>query len=137
MRTRLWVSGMIGAGGMLLLAAAPGGPLAFGRIRAGEWQLRATDKSEPVRRVCMSDPAELVQLRHPGLPCSRFVVTNEPRQAAIHYTCTGAGYGRTTIKVETPDLIQIESQGLNNRAPFEITYEARRTGSCTPDEARR
>ncbi len=121
----------------LLIAAAAGGPLAFGRIQPGAWQLRALDGSAPPRRICLSDPAELIQLRHPGAACSRFVLDNAPDLATIHYTCTGSGYGRTTIKVETRELIQIDSQGLINQAPFQMAFEARRVGSCGPEQGRR
>lgn len=134
---RVWVlAGVLLSGGMLIAAAA-GGPLAFARIQPGAWQLRALDGSAPPRRICLSDPAELIQLRHPGAACSRFVLDNSPDLATIHYTCTGSGYGRTTIKVETRELIRIESQGLNNQAPFQMTFEARRVGSCAPEQDRR
>lgn len=123
--------------GGLLAAAAPGGPLAFARIHAGGWQLRTLDGSAPVRRICLTDPSELIQLRHPGAPCSRFMLENEANSTTVHYTCTGAGYGRTTIKVETGDLIRIESQGLINQAPFQVAIEGRRTGECSPEQARR
>ncbi len=121
----------------LLIAAASGGPLAFAKIRQGAWQLRAVGESTPPRQICLSDPAELVQLHHPGVACSRFTIENTANVATIHYTCTGAGYGRTTIKVESGDLIRIESQGLMKQAPFQDTLEARRSGECGPAEARR
>jgi hypothetical protein len=136
MRKAVLVGGLASLGA-LLVAAGPGNPLAFGRIRAGEWQLRALDGSASVRRICLTDSAELIQLRHPGMPCSRFVVTNEASLAAVHYTCTGAGYGRTTIRVETPELIRIESQGLASQAPFLLEVEGRRVGSCGSEEPRR
>jgi hypothetical protein len=132
---------LLGASGLalggLLIAATPSGPLAFNRIRPGGWQLRALDGSAPPRRICLTDPAELIQLRHPGASCSRFVLDNDASTATVHYTCTGAGYGRTTIKVETPELIRVESQGLINQAPFQVALEGRRVGSCGPEQARR
>ena len=107
------------------------------RIEPGEWQLRALDNSVPVRRLCIDDAYDLVQLRHPGAPCSRFVLSNEPQTATVHYTCPGAGYGRTTIRVETGQLVRVESQGLVNRSPFQIVLEGRRVGKCAPEAATR
>jgi hypothetical protein len=123
--------------GLLLIAATVGAPLAFARIQSGGWQLRALDGSAPPRRICLTDPSELIQLRHPGASCSRFVLDNAPDTATIHYTCTGAGYGRTTIKVETRELIRIDSQGLINQSPFQIALEGRRIGSCGSEAAAR
>ncbi|MBA2918552.1 hypothetical protein GON01_06135 [Sphingomonas sp. MAH-20] len=121
-----------------MLASAAHAPIqAFGRIEPGQWQLRALDNSAPVRRLCVADAYDLVQLRHPGAACSRFVLANEPQTATVHYTCAGAGYGRTTIRVETPQLVRIESQGLANQSPFQVTLEGRRLGKCEPEHAAR
>jgi hypothetical protein len=121
---------------LLVAAAVLGGAaartpiLAFDRIQPGAWQLRALGSKDPAQRICIADAYDLIQLRHPSAACSRFVLTNEAGTATVHYTCTGNGYGRTTIKVETPGLIRIESQGLVDRAPFQSTFEARRLGEC-------
>jgi hypothetical protein len=48
----------------------------------------------------------------------------------VQYSCANAGNGRTTVRVETPRLVQIESQGTVNREPFSIQLEGRRTGGC-------
>lgn len=123
---------------MVLLAGAANAPIrAFEHIEPGQWQLRALDNSAPVRRLCVGDGYDLVQLRHPGAACSRFVLANEPETATVHYTCTGAGYGRTTIRVETPQLVHIDSQGLANRSPFQVALEARRLGKCENERAGR
>lgn len=103
--------------------------LAFNRLQPGAWQLRALDGSPP-RRICLANGDELIQLGHPGASCSRFVLSNEAELATIHYTCTGHGYGRTTVKVETPQLVQLDSQGLIDRSPFQVAYEGRRVGEC-------
>ena len=135
MRVWLIVPGVIAAA--LLGGAAARTPiLAFARITPGEWQLRALD-GEPARRMCINDAYDLIQLRHPGVACSRFVLDNEAQTATVHYTCTGAGYGRTTIKVETGELIRIDSQGLSNRMPFQMAFEGRRVGKCGPQQATR
>ena len=136
MRLRLWMIGPAFGAAVLLGGAANAPILAFGRIQPGSWQLRALDKSLPDRRVCINDAYDLIQLRHPGAACSRFVLTNEAQTATVHYTCSGAGYGRTTIKVETGQLIRIDSQGLVNQSPFDMSFEGRRVGSCQERAAR-
>lgn len=127
----------LSAAALLGGAAAKTPILAFNRIQPGAWQLRALDSSAPPQRICIGDGYELIQLRHPGAACSRFVLANEGDTATIHYTCTGAGYGRTTVKVETGQLIRVESQGLINQAPFQVAFEGRRTGDCGPQQASR
>lgn len=130
------IASAVGLGG-LLIAANTAGPLAFAKIRPGAWQLRAVAGTAPSPQICFADPAELIQLRHPGLACSRFTIENTATTTTVHYTCTGAGYGRTTIKVETAELIRIESQGLMRQAPFQDTLEARRSGDCVTTDPRR
>lgn len=126
-----------GAAALLLCGAANAPIQAFGRIQPGEWQLRPLDSSAPAQRLCVDNAYELIQLRHPGAACSRFVLANEPQTATVHYTCTGAGYGRTTIRVETPQLVRIDSQGLANQSPFQVALEGRRLGKCGAQQATR
>ncbi|NNM75859.1 hypothetical protein HJG53_02925 [Sphingomonas sp. ID1715] len=131
-----WICAVLVGGAALTAAASPhAGILAFNRIEHGAWQLRALDGGAQPQRICVQDPYELIQLRHPGAACSRFVLANDAQTATVHYTCTGAGYGRTTIKVETPQLMRIDSQGLANQAPFQVAFEARRLGPCGAQQA--
>lgn len=99
-------------------------------IQPGQWALRSRTDPAQSRALCLGDPALLLQLRHGNAACARFVVANDPRGATVQYRCPGSGSGRTTIKVETPRLIQIESQGIMNNEPFVIEYEGRRVGEC-------
>jgi hypothetical protein len=103
--------------------------IALGQIETGQWQLRSRDSSLD-RSICVSDPRTLLQVRHGSAVCSRFVIANDARATTIHYTCPGAGHGQTTLRVETPRLIQIESQGIAEKEPFSIRLEGRRIGSC-------
>lgn len=105
-------------------------------IESGQWVLRAPTPGAPPRSMCLGDARALLQLQHPTAACSRFVIANDPRTATVHYTCPGAGHGRTTIRVETPRLIHIDSQGIANNAPFDWTLEGRRTGACSVSAAR-
>lgn len=99
-------------------------------IQPGQWALRSRSDPSQSRALCIGDPALLLQLRHGSAACSRFIVANDPRGATVQYRCGSTGHGRTTIKVETPRLIQIESQGIMNNEPFVIAYEGRRVGEC-------
>jgi hypothetical protein len=104
--------------------------IALNAIQPGQWALRAKDGSGVTRSLCLGDMRQLLQIRHAGAACTRFVVGNEPKQTVVHYTCVGGGNGRTTVRVETPRLIQIESQGIADNAPFEIALEGRHVGQC-------
>lgn len=110
-------------------ANAPSLP-ALGVIERGMWELRERGSSASPRRICVSDPVALMQVRHGASACSRFVIDSQPKRATVHYTCPGAGHGRTTIRVETSRLIQIESQGIADDSPFNFAYEGRYTGKC-------
>jgi hypothetical protein len=104
--------------------------VALNEIQPGQWALRAKDGSGATRSLCLGDMRQLLQIRHAGAACTRFVVGNDLKQTVVHYTCVGGGNGRTTVRVETPRLIQIESQGIADNAPFEIVLEGRRMGQC-------
>jgi hypothetical protein len=99
-------------------------------IERGMWELRVRGSSAPPRKLCVADPSMLVQIQHGGGTCSRFVIDSQPNRATVHYTCPGAGHGRTSIRVESSRILQIESQGIANNAPFNVSYEARHAGAC-------
>ncbi|CAN5323422.1 hypothetical protein BH09PSE4_BH09PSE4_23460 [soil metagenome] len=101
---------------------------ALSSIETGEWTLKEIGGEG--RSLCLSDPRTLIQLRHGNAQCTRFVISDDPHSVTVHYTCPGAGHGRTTITVETSRLIKVETQGIAGGAPFESTYEGRRTGAC-------
>ncbi len=102
---------------------------ALAGLEPGEWQLRSKETGE-TKSICIGDAKAMLQVRHGRASCSRFVIANDARASTVHYTCPGLGHGRTTIRVETPRLVQIESQGIADKAPFQVLYEGRRTGSC-------
>ena len=100
------------------------------RVEPGRWELKPYDGQGVIRRLCIADAASLLQLEHPGAACSRYVIDNQPGTATVHYTCPGAGHGRTTIRVESGQLLDIQSQGIADKAPFDSRWEARRLGPC-------
>jgi len=109
-------------GGMKLSALA--------RLEPGLWQLRDLDNASAQQSICVADPSALLQLRHRNAPCSRLVIADSTSAATVHYTCPAGGFGRTELRVETPRLAQIDTQGIANNAPFAYRAEARRIGVC-------
>lgn len=95
----------------------------------GGWEVRFRDGGE-VRKVCVETGRELIQLRHTGSACNRFVVDDKANEVTVQYTCRGNGYGRTHIRKESPSLVQIDGQGIVNGKPFQFTAEARQRGGC-------
>lgn len=101
---------------------------ALSKLERGRWQL--SDTEGVARSVCLRDPAALVQLEHEGLSCGQEVVASEASAATVQYSCPGRGFGHTSIRVETPRLARIETQGLADGKPFAYRVEARKVGSC-------
>lgn len=123
-----------------LLAAVPvavfGGPALaqsslamLDTLEKGAWELRFRDGTAP-RSICVRSGRELIQLRHSEPGCNRFVVEDGANEVTVQYTCRGNGYGRTNIRKEGSNLVQIDSQGIADGRPFQFSAEARRTGSC-------
>ncbi len=111
-------------------AAGQSGALtALAKGERGEWELRATGGGTPVK-LCITNPATLIQLRYAGVQCAQVVLENTPGAATVRYTCPGHGHGRTAISVETPRLLRVETQGIIDGAPFAEEYEGRRMGNC-------
>lgn len=112
----------------------PGGPnvAALRGLEPGQWELRerGDDPHGEPRRICVGDPVQLLQPRHSRAACRRFVIDDSARHAVVTYECDGSGSGRTDLRVETPRLVQIDSQGVSSGAPFAVTIEGRRTGDC-------
>lgn len=125
---------LLGAGAILGLAvpvlAAQGNGLAMlGTLTKGEWSIKQRGRA-PDRKICVKSGAELIQLMHRESGCNQFIVEDGAARVTVQYTCPGNGYGRTSIRRETGALVQLESQGIHGGMPFQMTAEARRTGSC-------
>ncbi len=99
-------------------------------VAPGNWSLRSPGSPEAARESCVADTAVLFRLRLRSAQCSRFVIEDTPRIATVHYTCPGAGHVRTTIHVDTPRTLRIESEGIVDGMPFADAFEARRVGTC-------
>lgn len=97
-------------------------------IQPGSWNIAFDDGTS--RKMCIEDVQPLLQLAHAGPACGRLVIEDKPDRATVHYTCPGTGWGRTSLLVETPRLVRINSQGISGRMPFAFDAEARRLGPC-------
>ena len=116
--------------GAALPVLAQGNGLAMlGTLTKGEWTIKQRGRAAD-RKICLKSGAELIQLMHRENGCSQFVVEDGAARVTVQYTCPGNGYGRTSIRRETGALVQLESQGIHDGVPFQMTAEARRSGSC-------
>ncbi|MFN4221806.1 MULTISPECIES: type II toxin-antitoxin system RelE/ParE family toxin [Novosphingobium] len=99
------------------------------RIEPGMWEVRARDEAETFR-ICVDSGRELIQIRHQGETCRRFIVDDTPGLVTVHYTCPTNGYGHTSLRLENARLIRLDTQGIRTGLPFNFTAEARRIGPC-------
>jgi hypothetical protein len=125
---RLLVAGAGVALIALPLAASPPQLGMLSGLTKGKWELRV--RGEGSRTICVRSGPEFIQIKHADSGCSRFVVDDTPTDVTVQYTCRGNGYGRTHIRKESPKLVQIDSTGIHNGAPFDISAEARHVGAC-------
>ncbi|KQZ61543.1 hypothetical protein ASD67_20255 [Sphingopyxis sp. Root1497] len=118
------------AGATAVPAQAPSLAMLDG-LEKGSWQLRERGNNAVAQTMCFGDARRMIQIYHPRANCSRYVIEDTPKSVTVHYTCPGAGHGRTTIRSETNRLVQIDTQGIADGKPFSQAYEARRSGACT------
>jgi hypothetical protein len=122
---------LLGAALVSVAAPAQGPTLAMlDTLEKGNWELRERSGGGVVRSFCLGDARAFIQIQHSRGGCSRYVIADGADEVTVHYTCPGAGHGRTTIRRETNRLVQIDTQGIAGSAPFSSAYEARRTGGC-------
>lgn len=121
-----------GIAGLALAAAMPAlsqdSPM-LARLEAGQWELRGAGDTR-IAAICLGNPIRLTQPYHRGANCSRDVIAADRTSMTVSYSCPGVGRGRTTLRFETPRLVQIESQGLDRGVPFSLRAQARRIGPC-------
>ena len=132
-KAKMRIAGAVAVAMLALAAPAMGAGPSLAMLQwidSGQWEIRFREPGTPPQRMCMSSGHSLIQLRHPGSACERFVVEDNPNEVVVQYTCRGRGYGRTQIRLETARLVQIDSRGIANGLPFEFSAEARRTGKC-------
>src|SRR3546814_1169456 len=81
--------------------------------------------------LCAADAQALLRLGHGNASgChDRFVQPGQDR-TTVTYSCAADGWGRSELRRETPELYQLDTQGIAHRQPFAFRAEARRIGSC-------
>lgn len=125
---------LVAGAGAAGVAAQEDAPDLLHSLERGLWHLRAVSGgASPIAasQLCIADPRALVQLQHGASShCSHHIVRTTPTSVTIRYSCKGAGHGLTTIRKESPRLIQIQSQGISNGAPFSFSVEGRRSAAC-------
>lgn len=125
----LGLAGIVAVAGPVFALAVPKLE-ALARLEPGRWQLRDAEGAA-ARSICLAaDRAALVQLEHEGASCGAEVLASEAGAATVEYTCPGRGFGRTSIRVETPRLARIDTQGFADGRPFAYRVEARKIGAC-------
>lgn len=132
MKLKLLISAVIVATGLFVPPAA-GQRTALAmldQIERGRWEIRMRDGTRRTYPVCVSNGRSLLQLRHEAQNCERLVIEDNPDEVTVQYTCRGSGYGRTSIRRETNQLVQIQTQGIAQGLPFDFAAEARRIGGC-------
>ena len=118
------------AGATAVPAQAPSLAMLDG-LEKGSWQLRERGSDAVLQTFCVGDARRMIQIEHPRASCSRYIIEDTPSSVTVHYTCPGAGHGRTTIRSETNRLVQIDTQGIAEGRPFSQAIEARRMGACS------
>lgn len=121
----------------MLIAASPAasltptGPLKG--LEPGEWELReraGEGERAEIRRLCLADLRQFIQIRHARGACKGLTVDEGANRLSVSYDCGVAGGGRTDLRIETPRLVQLRSQGVADGAPFSFMMEGRRVGAC-------
>ena len=125
---KLALAGLGGAALLLTLAAAQR-PASLASIEGGLYEIdRLGPGGRP--RICIADPMVFASYEHRGRACTRVVISDGPGGAVIHYTCSGGGFGQSTVKALTPRSLRVETQGIADNAPFQYVFQARRVGNC-------
>ncbi len=101
------------------------------QLQPGQWEVRDRDLAGGRSRLCIENGRRLIQIRHMRETCRTFTVQDTPDAVTVHYTCPGNGYGQTSVRFESAQLVQLETQGIAQGLPFNIRAEVRRVGSCT------
>jgi len=123
------MSRVAGAAVLLLALVAAVRPAVLSQASGGLWEVSGVPGSPP-RRICLADPSVLAQFEHRKAHCTRSVIRDQRTTAEIHYSCSGGGFGQSTVSSLTPRALRIETQGISGDAPFHYVLQARRVGDC-------
>jgi hypothetical protein len=101
------------------------------RLQGGQWEVRDRDPVGGRSRMCIDSGRQLIQLRHMHETCKSFTIEDTAEAVTVQYTCPGHGFGRTRVRFENAQLAQVETQGVAQGLPFDMSTEARRVGACS------
>jgi hypothetical protein len=127
------MAALVLAGAMLagpVYAAVTAGVGVLSALERGRWTLRDLDSGQSRAPVCLGSGVEFVQPEHEGPACPQEIVEDGSAAATVQYSCSGRGFGHTHLRVETPRMVRIDTQGLKNGKPFSYRLEAKRVGAC-------
>ena len=118
------LSACLTGAGLLVAASLP-----HAMVGPGQWEI-GKSASERGEKICLPDPAMLMQWEHRAKQCTRTIVTSSLDNAEVHYTCVGGGFGTSRAEVLTPRSIKVATQGIADGLPFGYVLHARRVGAC-------
>jgi len=124
----LGVATAFAAPALALAYSGPGEALA--KLERGRWLVRSAARGGVEHSICLGDPALLLQVEHGGAGCAHEWVRSEASGGAVQYTCPGHGFGRTDLRIETPRVATIDTQGLVDGRPFAYRATARKVSTC-------
>lgn len=120
-------------GGAALLLLALGGAQqasVLSRTSPGLWEVSGVPGRERPARMCIADLERLTRFEHRAASCTITLLRDRMDEAEVQYSCSGRGFGRTTLKLLTPRSLRVETQGISGGAPFHYVLQARRIGAC-------
>ncbi|WEK45631.1 MAG: hypothetical protein P0Y56_11385 [Candidatus Andeanibacterium colombiense] len=128
-RPFLGIAGIVSA--MLVAPVAAQGPelAMLDGLHSGAWDIKLRGQ-DTKSRLCIRSGRDFIQLRHKQQSCERFIVDDNASLVTVHYSCPHNGFGQTTIRKESSSLLQISTQGVEGKQPFNFDAEARYVGSC-------
>jgi hypothetical protein len=124
-RLSVAVLGLVSIGGALGAAASAS---ILAGVQPGLWEVSRSGAA--TQKICVADPAELAQIEHRSAKCTRQVLRESGSTATLNYSCSGGGFGHSTMTVITPRSLRVETQGIADNAPFKYTFQARLVGNC-------
>ena len=118
------VSSFVTLAGLLLGAGLP-----HAMVGPGEWEIGKTPSGRG-ERVCLPDPALLMQWEHRAKNCARTIDNVSFDRAEVHYACAGGDFGTSRAQMLTSRSIKVDTQGIADGLPFGYVVHARRIGDC-------
>jgi hypothetical protein len=108
----------------------------LGHMEPGLWEVRRLGGGAAApQSICVADTALLMQLQHGQAPCTHRVTANDDRGVTVHYSCAANDFGHSSLRMVTPRLAKIDTQGFIGKSPFSQRVEVQRLGECPAAKA--